>query len=69
MKLNPFFIENVELALDSIKSVKQNLNYLYIDVSNYELSSNILLNLEQILSHKLEYLLLKLRFSEFNISD
>jgi hypothetical protein len=64
--LNVFNIRSAFLALDSIKNLKQNLNYLCINASIHDetVNSTILTNLGQILPNRLECLHLSL--SEYN---
>ncbi|GBC09561.1 hypothetical protein RclHR1_08990005 [Rhizophagus clarus] len=76
LDLHGFDNQIIYSAFDLIKNIKQNLNYLTIDLYKssqsdldweFTLSSIILFNLGQILPYKLEYL--SLIFDEFNRSD
>jgi hypothetical protein len=64
LKLHGFNNQNIYSALNLIKNIEQNLNYLSIDALNYynqtnndvELSTMVLINLGNLLPLKLEYL-------------
>ncbi|GBB86799.1 hypothetical protein RclHR1_13210006 [Rhizophagus clarus] len=58
--------QNINLVFSLIENIKQNLNYLFIETLNVELSSIILQKLGQVLPFKLEYLSLHL---SINTSD
>ncbi|GES77270.1 hypothetical protein GLOIN_2v1869164 [Rhizophagus clarus] len=62
--------KKIDLLFSLIKNIKQNLNYLHIDVlsniSNISISSIILKNLGQILPRKLEYLSFCLDINDTN---
>ncbi|GBC47823.2 hypothetical protein GLOIN_2v1779695 [Rhizophagus irregularis DAOM 181602=DAOM 197198] len=68
--------QNIFLVFGLIENIEQNLNYLSIDILNYSnhhlcddalLSSIVLLNLGQILPHKLEYLNLSLKINPIDL--
>ncbi|GES79273.1 hypothetical protein GLOIN_2v1784886 [Rhizophagus clarus] len=54
--------QNINLVFSLIENIKQNLNYLFIETLNVELSSIILQKLGQVLPFKLEYLSLHLKY-------
>nr|AMJ52387.1 hypothetical protein [Rhizophagus clarus] len=61
--------QNINLVFNLIENIKQSLNYLLIDIPNYDnnFSSSILQNLGQILPFKLKYLNLSLAINENDI--